>query len=1304
MPEEIDNLFQKALGLNEADRKAFLASLPDEQRTEVEDLLAADAALGDFMELESTVIHKIKVDEAPKKIGPYKVLQPIGKGGMGQVFMAEQTEPVRRRVALKIIKTETPSKEILARFEAERQALAMMDHQNIAKVLDAGITESGLPYFAMELVKGVPITEYCDKNKLTPNERLELFVQTCRAIQHAHMKGIVHRDIKPSNVLVTLYDGKPVAKVIDFGLAKALQDTIQLTNRTLFTQFGQVVGTLAYMSPEQAEMNALDVDTRTDVYSLGVVLYELLTGSTPITREKIKSEAFDRILALIREEEAIRPSQRLSESGEKITGISDQRKTEPKRLSLILKGDLDWIAVKALEKDRTRRYDTPASLGDDVERYLNSETIDARPPSFGYMLEKSFRKHRGKFIVGTSIFCMLIAGLFGTGTMWYRASKSEAAERIAREDAEEQRDEAEIARRHTETQRDRAKAAEQSALNEKERAEEIFSRANLHLASIRLSENRVPESIGCLEQIPPRLRNLPWKIARRKCAGTEDVLYGHESDIISVAASPDGKLAASLTTDCVRVWDLVTEDTVREIPVQSIRPSDEVYFSPVEGRVLLVGDSITVFDIHDATAMNSVPLGYGGRGCDQSRDRKLLAISNSSGEVEIWHTGKLEKVSEFTLDAAKVAIDSRGDQIAVVNGSKEVSVMDVNSGKIVQAFPTRLIRNPEAIAFSADGRTLCIGCLGYFQMWDIETGEMLQQVPCGQAYVIDMECAPDNEQVACACTDGMIRVYSLLKDNMILNEHFLNVPFVTCVAFDINASRLLSGSRDAALRIWDLKRLDQSRLIHGFKNGFGVETAAWSADSKFIATMSRDDGSGSRDDGAVRVWDAHTLENIQEFQLSGSHPSDICFHESSVWAVSKSDENDSIEVSNLTEGNSWREAINSPVVSVSFAECGRHVLVATESTVRVFTTDGTLHHSIASQPKWRINGATLSPDGMIVAVEESLTEFIESSFRKEGKLRFIRTDDGEEVTAVIPNRLGSGFKVRPVAFSAGRELVAFGDGAFIRIYDLSSGAEIRVFERPATDLAFLDDGNYLVSANNALSDNVVRLWDMDSAEELPPLLKNGWAVYSLVVNPKGTQLAVPSSSGFLQVYPIPTDYVPRERQLAIHNAPVIRLEKLPDDNQIRSFDTSGRWNIWDVRSGAVLKTGVETPASHLNSPMRGLTGSDGTWLAIPDSNRVRIITLRKPASEKHRLHTERLPQSGSSWHLERANRGVLEKNWHAATFHFAKCMHTPSIPKNADVPAQLKLAFDQLKKLGFDDSVFPVDVQNTLDGLRVTSE
>ena len=326
------------------------------------------------------------------QIGPYKLLQQIGEGGMGSVYMAEQEKPVRRRVALKVIRGDMGSKETIARFEAERQALAMMDHQNIAKVLDAGTTETGNPYFVMELVKGIPITRYCDENKLSIEERLELFIPVCKAIQHAHQKGIIHRDLKPSNVLVTLYDGKPVAKVIDFGLAKALEHTTKLTDKTMFTEFGKVVGTIQYMAPEQAEMNALDIDTRTDVYSLGVMLYELLTGSTPLDKNTLNQNALLQVLAIIKEKEPPRPSARLSSTGDAVTGISAQRKIAPTRLHQILRGELDWIVMKALEKDRTRRYDTAVGLANDVERYLNHDVVLARPPSPIYRLRKSLRQ------------------------------------------------------------------------------------------------------------------------------------------------------------------------------------------------------------------------------------------------------------------------------------------------------------------------------------------------------------------------------------------------------------------------------------------------------------------------------------------------------------------------------------------------------------------------------------------------------------------------------------------------------------------------------------------------------------------------------------------------------------------------------------------------------------------------------------------------------------------------------------------------------------------------------------------------
>jgi eukaryotic-like serine/threonine-protein kinase len=380
-----------------------------ELRRGVEALLAAHERSGSFLEhplAEPAVTRDDPIRERPGTvIGPYKLMEQIGEGGMGLVFVAEQQQPIRRKVALKVIKPGMATRQVVARFEAERQALALMDHPNIAKVHDGGTTDSGRPYFVMELIKGVPITDYCDQNRVSIRQRLELFVSVCQAVQHAHQKGIIHRDLKPSNVMVMSHDGTPVVKIIDFGVAKAIGQ--QLTKKTIYTQFSQMLGTPLYMSPEQAGQSGLDVDTRSDIYSLGVLLYELLTGTTPFDRERMHELSYDEIRRIIREEEPPKPSTRLSTLGKAATTVSTQRQSEPKQLSRLIRGELDWIVMKALEKDRNRRYETANGFAMDLQRYLNDEPVQACPPSTWYRFGKYARKYK-KMLATVAVFAALL--------------------------------------------------------------------------------------------------------------------------------------------------------------------------------------------------------------------------------------------------------------------------------------------------------------------------------------------------------------------------------------------------------------------------------------------------------------------------------------------------------------------------------------------------------------------------------------------------------------------------------------------------------------------------------------------------------------------------------------------------------------------------------------------------------------------------------------------------------------------------------------------------------------------------------
>lgn len=474
-PQRVQALFLTALELSDATARRELLNRKcagDEALLRrVAALLSAHDAAGGFGDEPSgsafaaTIQSSLNMRPGTHIAGRYKLIEAIGEGGMGTVWMAEQKEPVKRKVAIKLVKAGMDSRQVLARFEVERQALAIMDHPHIARVFDGGMTDEGRPFFVMEFVKGVPLTEYCDHAKLSLKERLNLFIPVCQAVQHAHQKGIIHRDLKPSNILICLYDSKPVPKVIDFGLAKAIHQS--LTEQTLHTAIGTMVGTPLYMSPEQAEHNNLDIDTRSDIYSLGVILYELLTGTTPLERHQLKEAAYNEILRLIKEVEPPRPSTRLSGSTS-LPSIAAQRSIEPKQLSKSLSGDLDWIVMKAIDKERGRRYETTNALAADVENYLSSQPVTACPPSTMYRFRKFAKRYRGLIASGSIVALSLVIGIVGTTWALLQAETAKAEALAAQDDAqlarnnEKQRADAEH-QAHLQTQRERDRASEAEA-------------------------------------------------------------------------------------------------------------------------------------------------------------------------------------------------------------------------------------------------------------------------------------------------------------------------------------------------------------------------------------------------------------------------------------------------------------------------------------------------------------------------------------------------------------------------------------------------------------------------------------------------------------------------------------------------------------------------------------------------------------------------------------------------------------------------------------------------------------------------
>jgi WD40 repeat protein/predicted Ser/Thr protein kinase len=1020
-----------------------------------------------------------------EQIGRYKLLRILGEGGFGIVYLAEQQRPMKRQVALKIIKPGMDSAQVIRRFEAERQALALLDHPNVAHVYDAGTTKFGRPYFVMEYVKGVPITEHCDRQRLTIEERLKLFVKVCEAIQHAHQKGIIHRDIKPSNIQVCIQSEQAVPKVIDFGVAKALSQP--LTERTLVTEQGQLIGTPEYISPEQAEMTNQDIDTRSDIYSLGVVLYELLTGTLPFESQTLRKGSLDQMRAVIRGEEPKTPSTRVSSlDAEASTKLAKSCQSDAETLRRKLRGDLDWITLKAMEKDRMRRYQTSHALAEDIERHLNQEPVLAGRPGTLYRFQKLVRRNKTIFAAVAVVAAVLMLGALVSTWQAVRATQAEREQSRLREEAVAAQ-EKETALRYTS---DMSLAQQALAMNDLGRAR-------------RLLEDHRPAT-GQVD-----LRGWEWRYLWQECRSDAlGELCRYPNAAYSVAYSPDGKVlaVAGLIQEFVEIWDAPAHKRIA-----SLQPNEGclVAFSP----------------------------------------RGDLLATDAGNQIRLWRTGSWDLVAERTISGRirVLKFSPDGKWLASMSEPDEVTVWDVGQWAVVRR--TRGVRpmgwHVGALDFSPDGKTLVVGdAVHHLRLFDLATGNTDVNIPEAHPEGISsVAWSPTGSVIASgsAFSGGPIRLWDAASGKAFgsLEGH---TSWICELVFSTDGLRLYSASADQTIRVWDVEQRRCLAIMRGSTDE--VYGLALSPDGTTLASASKDGvvtfwravprpeerlpklielgrfawpafAPDSRvlavpQEGTVSLFDLATFEEIEQLPslgtgdvrmvsyspdgsllVSGSESGKLC-----VWSCA--------ERRLLRELDSHKEQIK----LLRFRADGTR-LVSGNPQGKIIWWD-----TLAWQPARvfvaeLVGAGDVSPDGRLSAIGAA------------GAMRWLNAETGELLAMTT-----GGYR-RPsagVAFSRdGSRVASVAEDGTVAIWDPSSFQLIAAFKghmQGAHGVVFSPDGRRL--ATGGTGRDTVKLWDLSTHRELTTLSGQGSLFYFVGFSPDERWLAACSYEGKLHLWRAPS--------------------------------------------------------------------------------------------------------------------------------------------------------------------------------------